>query len=305
MEWLIEEKTADNLKILLIEDDADYRNLAREALRGYERVFAGSAREGIDLFRQEKPDLVFLDLSLPDDYGLEVLVQLRELCPESFVVIVTTSRLAEDISLAQRCAANGYITKPFSRKQLRESCEACATHWNRIRALGEQGKEAFRAKVREQAAEMQKLLHAPNEGARAQLETMLPRWKILVVGNHETGAKHWAKVLASAGCDVTACISATEALGILLNGHYRLVITEDHLMDADASELLFRLRVNHKDLPVMVIVDEEWKQDQSKWRKTGASRVLALPVSDEKLKAMVEKELARALQEMNDIVLKM
>lgn len=298
-------KNPEKLKVLVIDDDPDYRNLAREALPGHERLIAATARDGMDLFRNERPDLVFLDLSLPDENGLEVLLEMRDEQPEAFVVILTSSRLTDDVLLAQRCAASGYITKPFSRKQLRAYCEACAGHWQRIEAMGEPERAVYRMKQREEAAKMQSILHAPTPESKAALQELMPRWKILVAGTRPDMALAWLDTLGKAGCQVSHARSGSEAFVLLKEDPHRLMLAEDTLPDSDASELLYRLRLNQQLLPAIVVVDADWKQRQPKWRRVGANRVLCAPLSPEKLRAMVEKEIARSLHEVDEIFLQM
>lgn len=297
-------KNPQRLRVLVVDDDPAYRRLAQDSLVGHEKWIAGTAREGLDMFSLYHPDICFLDLSLPDDNGLEMLLEIRDEMPEAYVVMLTSSRLTEDVSLAQRCAANGYITKPFSRKQLRESCEACVRHWKRIDDMNEIEHTAFRRRMRREVAEMQKVLHTPTPEAQAALRELMPRWKILVAGAGEQ-AGEWMAVLKEAGCTVTHAKSGGEALTRLTEQPHRLLLSEETLPDMDASELLYRLRVNALALPAIVVVDADWKQNQTKWRKVGANRVLLAPLPEERLRMMVEKEIARSLHEVGDILLQM
>lgn len=298
-------KQADKLKVLVVDDDPSYRDLARESLAGHERWIAGTAREGLELFRQQHPDIVFLDLSLPDDNGLETLLEMREEQPEAFVVILTTSRLTDDVMMAQRCAANGYITKPFSRKQLKDHCEACVEHWQRMNRMSEPEREEFRMRARKEAEKMQHILHKPTEEVKAALQELMPRWHILVVGEQTDGALVWRDTLEQAGCHVTHIRSAAEAFQRMQEEEFRLLLCEDTLPDSDASELLYRLRVNRQLVPAIVVVDADWKQRQPKWRRVGANRVLRAPLAPDKLRAIVEKEIARGMNAIGEIFLQL
>ena len=297
-------KNAEKLRVLVVDDDPAYRRLAQDSLIGHEKWIAATVHEGLDLFYQYPPDICFLDLNLPDDSGLEMLLEMRENMPEAFVVMLTSSRLTDDVALAQRCAVNGYIVKPFSRKQLRESCEACVKHWRRMDNMNEVERTAFRSRMRDEVTEMQKILHTPTPETRAALQELMPRWEILIVGAGQETA-NWAKSLQQAGCNVTHSKTGAEALEKLNSESFRLLLTEDSLPDIDASELLYRLRLNHLTLPALVVVDVDWKQRQQKWRKVGANRVLCAPLSNEKLHLMIEKEIARSIGEAGDIMLQM
>lgn len=106
-------------RVLLVEDDAPIRSLLVRALR--ERNFAVSAAEsgmaGLGLAVEEPPDIVVLDLGLPDVDGLEVLRMLRAV---SQVPIVIATARDDDASVVRAldCGADDYLVKPFSADQL-------------------------------------------------------------------------------------------------------------------------------------------------------------------------------------------
>lgn len=293
----------ERLRVLVVDDDPACRDYAREALSGHDRYFAGTAREGLDLFRAQQPDMTFLDLSLPDDNGLETLLEIRESRPEAFVVILTASRLTDDVMLAQRCGANGYITKPFSRKMLQQYSENYAKHQQKMAALDEATREKFHGKVRMEMERMRLMLHTPTPEAKAALLELLPRWNILIGGSGESQGVAWQAALSQAGCKVTRVSSGDAALKVAGEQSFRLVLLEETLEDMDAAELLYRLRVNQQIVPALVVVDAEWKQRQQKWRKVGANRILLGPLSAERIRTMVEKEIARSLHEADDVFL--
>ena len=106
-------------KILLVEDEANIRNLIATLLEtaGYQTVPARSCAEAKTLYASHLPDLILLDLGLPDQDGMELLSFVRKhgLTP----VIVLSARTDErDKILALDEGANDYITKPFSSGEL-------------------------------------------------------------------------------------------------------------------------------------------------------------------------------------------
>ena len=106
-------------KILLVEDEMNIRNLVSTALQaeGYQTVHAGLCKTAKFLFTSYMPDLVILDLGLPDGDGLEILEFIRK---DSLVpVIVLSARTDEsDKITALDKGANDYITKPFGAGEL-------------------------------------------------------------------------------------------------------------------------------------------------------------------------------------------
>jgi DNA-binding response OmpR family regulator len=109
-------------KILLIEDDADLYSLIQYNLEKEGFQFAGSqtGKGAIDLCRREKPDLVILDIMLPDSDGLDICKRIRA-HPElaHLPIIFLTARASEtDRIVGLELGANDYIVKPFFVREL-------------------------------------------------------------------------------------------------------------------------------------------------------------------------------------------
>jgi DNA-binding response OmpR family regulator len=109
-------------KIALIEDDADLFTLVKYNLEkeGFTVVGANTGRGVMDLFRREKPDLILLDIMLPDSDGLEICKGIRQ-NPElvHIPVIFLTARASEtDRIVGLELGANDYIVKPFFVREL-------------------------------------------------------------------------------------------------------------------------------------------------------------------------------------------
>lgn len=102
-------------KLLIIDDEKNMRWALSRALRseGLEILTAGSGLEGLALLREEKPDLVLLDLKLPGLDGLSVLRQIKAEMPLVTVIIMTAYGSIETAVEAIKAGAYDYITKPF------------------------------------------------------------------------------------------------------------------------------------------------------------------------------------------------
>jgi len=106
-------------QILVIEDDADIRGVLRVVLQSesYRVVEAETAARGEIEARSHKPDLLIVDLGLPDGDGLKLIARLREW--SSVAVIVLSARTMEEQKIAALDAgADDYVTKPFSAPEL-------------------------------------------------------------------------------------------------------------------------------------------------------------------------------------------
>jgi two-component system KDP operon response regulator KdpE len=106
-------------KILLVEDDANIRNLVATVLdtAGYQTILATSCAGGKTLLGSYLPDLVILDLGLPDADGMDLLKFLRKDSLTPVIVLSARSNEADKID-ALDAGANDYVTKPFSAGEL-------------------------------------------------------------------------------------------------------------------------------------------------------------------------------------------
>lgn len=116
------------VRIVCIEDDPQIIDLVRLILsrKGFQVIGAAGGQEGLTLVQVQKPDLILLDLMMPDIDGWEVYRRLREdVTLASVPVIVVTAR-AQDIDRVlglHVVHVDDYLTKPFTPKQLLESVE--------------------------------------------------------------------------------------------------------------------------------------------------------------------------------------
>lgn len=105
--------------ILVIEDELPIRRFLRTALsnHGYQITETGTAKEGLAQATTRQPDLIILDLGLPDQDGLEVIRQLREWTTLP-IIILSARGLESDKVVALDMGADDYLTKPFGVGEL-------------------------------------------------------------------------------------------------------------------------------------------------------------------------------------------
>lgn len=106
-------------KILTVEDDTHIRRLLRAALHraDYEVLEASAAREALSLIEIEHPDVVLLDLGLPDRDGLELIHLIRSRS-KATILVVSARENSEEKVAALDLGADDYITKPFDTEEL-------------------------------------------------------------------------------------------------------------------------------------------------------------------------------------------
>lgn len=105
--------------VLIVEDDAHIRRLLRGALEraGHQVSEAATAREGLSLVDIAKPDVVLLDLGLPDRDGIELIQLVKARLGATVLVVSARDGTAEKVA-ALDLGADDYITKPFDTEEL-------------------------------------------------------------------------------------------------------------------------------------------------------------------------------------------
>jgi len=106
-------------RVLVVDDERPIRRFLRVALstEGYEVGEAGTAAEAIERAVSERPDVVILDLGLPDGDGLDVLRKLREWSSVPVIILSVRGQEADKIA-ALDSGADDYLTKPFGSGEL-------------------------------------------------------------------------------------------------------------------------------------------------------------------------------------------
>jgi two-component system KDP operon response regulator KdpE len=105
--------------ILLVDDELSIQRAMAPLLRsrGYSVAIAGNGRDALDVFSRERPDLVILDLGLPDLDGIDVCRQIRER-GETPILILSARGGEKDKVAALDHGADDYVTKPFGPEEL-------------------------------------------------------------------------------------------------------------------------------------------------------------------------------------------
>ncbi|WP_104091030.1 response regulator transcription factor [Arthrobacter sp. GMC3] len=112
-------------KALIVEDDDDIRGLLEIVLSqmGFHVSSASTGARGLELARSENPELITLDVGLPDTNGIEVLRTLRTFSQER-IVLLTSRGQQSDIDAGIEAGATAYLLKPFKPGSLRQELAA-------------------------------------------------------------------------------------------------------------------------------------------------------------------------------------
>jgi two-component system phosphate regulon response regulator PhoB len=105
-------------KILLVDDDDMVRDLVAATLKGgdYQLLQAADGGKGLELAREHRPDIVFLDVNMPVMDGVTVCEAIKSDPSTAGVIVIMLTALGQDVDKdrARRAGADGYFTKPFS-----------------------------------------------------------------------------------------------------------------------------------------------------------------------------------------------
>lgn len=109
-------------RILIIDDDNDLFTVLEKRLRpkNLELFRAGTAREGLEFVRRENPELVMLDINLPDQSGMEIISSIKSINDHVPIMMVSGDTNPKLIVSAMKEGASDYVEKPFEYDDLVE-----------------------------------------------------------------------------------------------------------------------------------------------------------------------------------------
>lgn len=109
-------------KILVVDDEPSVRMVMTEYFQsaGYQAMEAGSGMQALQMIARDVPDLVFLDIIMPQMSGLVVLEKIKKLFPEIVVVMITALQEESTAREAIQLGAYDYVTKPVNLRRLEE-----------------------------------------------------------------------------------------------------------------------------------------------------------------------------------------
>ena len=118
---------SEQKRILLIDDHQTVFRLLEAIVRikGYKLLYAESGQQGIVMARQEQPDLILLDVMMPDIDGFKVCQYLKDNDgPKEIPIMFLTARGAEDdLEMGRKAGADGFMTKPFQTIEVLKQIE--------------------------------------------------------------------------------------------------------------------------------------------------------------------------------------
>ena len=117
----------DGKKILVCDDSVLARKQLMDAVKeiatGAVFIEGKNGVEAVDLYKSEKPDLVFMDIVMPEKDGTTALSEIREFDNEAVIIIVSSVGTQEQLKKAIQLGAKDFIQKPFEKNQIKEIIE--------------------------------------------------------------------------------------------------------------------------------------------------------------------------------------
>jgi len=111
----------ENVSILLIDDNDITREVLRVVLRSERYNVVGEATDGgtgLDMALKLRPHIILLDVVMPKISGLEILPKIKDMLPDTMVLMVTASKDNETVSEAVKAGIHGFILKPFNAQKI-------------------------------------------------------------------------------------------------------------------------------------------------------------------------------------------
>ena len=140
-------------KILIIDDEKDILNTLSSILEdeGFAVSKAMDGKEGLAIFEREKPDIVLLDVWMPELDGIQVLKRIKKKNKNAIVIVISGHGTISTAVEAVKVGAYDFLEKPLSIEKVLEVISRGA--WNRIQTQRNNGQ--FQAQKRERAPEIQ------------------------------------------------------------------------------------------------------------------------------------------------------
>lgn len=290
--------------ILVVEDSRTARQVVTMLLKrkGFNVLEAQSGSEALAVFSKNRPDLVLLDLMLPDTSGYEVLAKIRQHLGGSDVpvIMLTGKRGATDRTKGMAFGANEYLTKPFDPGKLLDIIDNYLE-----KKEDDKGVEPANYVQDSEPAEshpeivktrqiVEQPIPAPADVSQEPEEAAAPPPQsngktILVVEDSPTTRKVISLVLTKSGYLVEEAETGGEALTKVKSVSPHLILLDAMLPDTTGYAVLTRLKADEtlKNIPVVMLTAKTKAIDKQKGLQLGSVEYLTKPFDPEKLLSVI------------------
>lgn len=289
------------LRILLIEDERGYTRLAMQALEGHERHVASSAAEGMRYFTEWMPDIIFLDIGLPDKNGLRLLAEMKQQRVEAYIIMLTASRVTADVLAAKDLGAAGYILKPFSRGKLQEVINMHAQYKEQSARLGPEDRQDLQTYYFQRAQEIserqpQDEKNAPIAAIDHLMREMFAGWQVLYVDESSAFSAYVAEILSQVHCSVLVAEDEILAMGQLSKHTIGRLMVTSTLNGGSSQGFCNRVRQLYPLLAISIVIDDAEEAHDPRWQMIGIHDFLLRPFKINTLLHHMEQALLSDIQ---------
>lgn len=123
--------------VVIVDDNDLMRSLLRAMLRGEEYEVIGEARNGnaaVEMAQRLKPQIVCMDVIMPEKNGIEALCEIKASIPETAVIMITANADPETVQESIQNGASGFIIKPFNAARVLDTLEKVAARIRQSKA---------------------------------------------------------------------------------------------------------------------------------------------------------------------------
>lgn len=283
--------------ILMIEDSMTSRKVLSMLFSrmGYRLIEAASGAEAVEAARNNHPDLILLDVMLPDTNGHDLLAKLRtfdhiQVIP---VIMLTGKHDAQDRMKGMQGGASEYITKPFNPEKLTALVQNYLQqntvsgenklHINRATqpTAPTQSSQLSRAPVQERVVETSQsvIVQAKKDGKKS----------IFIIEDSSTSRKVLSMILGRSGYHIYEACTGKQALELAHNIQPDLVLLDVVLPDMTGYNVLPQLKkiAHFSDLPVIMLTGKSEAKDRMQGMLAGTNEYLTKPFDPQKLLSII------------------
>ena len=109
-------------RAIVVDDSSFQRTIVQNTIENWFDVIgtASDGKKAIEVFREKRPDVITMDIMMPEMNGIESLRRIKDISPETTIVMVTSVSQDEKMREAAKAGADGYVTKPVDTERLRD-----------------------------------------------------------------------------------------------------------------------------------------------------------------------------------------
>jgi CheY-like chemotaxis protein len=256
----------EKTRILLVDDEPDQLRILEKMLeaRGHTIITATCGSDAITIAKTERPDLIILDIALPDIVGGDVAATLKE-CPQTKgIPIIFLSGIfskMEESKMGHAVGGNTIFAKPCDMNELESSIERLICQCQ----VGRAGKSAERR----------------------------DRKKILIVDDDDDFIQILKLRLVASGYDVVFAVDGVSAISVAKREDPDVILVDIGLPAGDGFSVIERLAAIEKFMftPIIVITGKDPSAVQQRATRVGAKAVLLKPVNEDKLLTVIQNAL--------------